>query len=77
MLDNEPVALEPGSRPLVRRNLLAVLLIVLLPPLLLIVGYDRPAVVGDPLFYGYQLKRAGELNGRWWKVGQDPLLGHP
>ncbi len=77
MLDTRPAALEPGNRTSVPRKVLAVLLILVLPLVLSIVGYDRPALIGDPLFYGYQLKRAGELNGRWWKVGQDPLLGQP
>jgi hypothetical protein len=53
------------------------LLIAILPPILAVVGFVRPPIASDALFYGYQLKRAGELDGRWWKVGEDPYLGRP
>jgi hypothetical protein len=53
------------------------LLIAILPPILAVMGFVRPPISSDALFYGYQLKRAGELDGRWWKVGEDPKLGRP
>jgi hypothetical protein len=77
MHDDRGIASSSLSPPSRWRRVLAVLLIVALPPLIALPGFRRPALVGDPLFYGYQLKRVGELNGRWWKVGEDPLLGYP
>ena len=32
---------------------------------------------GDAQLYVYQLTRIGEVNGRWWELGTDPLVGHP
>jgi hypothetical protein len=77
MYDDRGIASDSASPASRWQRVLAVLLIVALPPLIALPGFRRPALVGDPLFYGYQLKRAGELNGRWWKVGEDPLLGYP
>ena len=34
-------------------------------------------VSGDAAFYSYQFARMGELGGRWWKLGQDDLVGAP
>ena len=56
-----------------------------LPVVLGVLGYYRPALQagalpklgGDGAFYVYQLTRASELNGQWWKMGSDDLVGHP
>src|SRR5262249_43102537 len=55
----------------------SVFLIAVLPPILAVSAFVRPPLTGDALFYGYQLKRAAEVDGRWWKVGADPYLGQP
>lgn len=58
----------------------------ILPLILVAAFYYRPVlekglsqlpVDGDANFYVYQLYRAGELNGRWWKLGEDESLGSP
>jgi hypothetical protein len=55
-------------------------------PLLLALGtYYRPFVVegkqlptgNDRDFYIYQTARMADLNGRWWQLGSDELLGQP
>ena len=39
-------------------------------------GYRFPTIhPGDTDFYIYQLTRAGEVGGRWWKVADDGRLG--
>jgi hypothetical protein len=56
-----------------------------LPVLLALAGYYRaqlrgealPRPRGDAAFYAYQLKRAAECHGRWWRIADDPRLGHP
>lgn len=56
-----------------------------LPIALALVGWYRPWLEGAPLprlggdgaFYVYQLTRASELNGQWWKMGSDDLVGGP
>ena len=86
MSESETVVERPASR--LRRiaaKAAPAVLIALLPPLLAILGYYRPALRGEPLpvlhadaaFYAYQLERAVELNGRWWKIADDPLVGAP
>jgi hypothetical protein len=32
---------------------------------------------GDQVFYGYQITRAAETGGQWWKIADDPRLGWP
>jgi hypothetical protein len=55
-------------------------------PLLLAAGfYYRPAwqdgrplpLDGDAWFYSYQMTRAGESHGRWWRLADDDSLGQP
>jgi hypothetical protein len=48
-----------------------------LPLVLAFVGFPRPPLETDALLYGYQIKHVGELNGRWWRLGDDPAVGHP
>ncbi|MDR3634525.1 MAG: hypothetical protein P4L84_12030 [Isosphaeraceae bacterium] len=52
-------------------------LLLVLPLALALVGYQRPELCGDALFYGYQLERMGEVGGRWWQIADDPQLGQP
>jgi hypothetical protein len=60
-------------------------LLVLLPVVLALVGYYRaqlareplPRPQGDAAFYAYQLQRAAECHGQWWRIADDPRLGHP
>ena len=60
-------------------------LLVVLPVVLALVGYYRAQFAGGPLprpqgdaaFYAYQLKRAAECHGQWWRIADDPRLGHP
>jgi hypothetical protein len=60
-------------------------LLVALPPLLALVGYYRAQIAGAPLprpggdatFYAYQLMRAAECHGQWWRIAEDPRLGQP
>jgi hypothetical protein len=40
-------------------------------------GAPLPRPQGDAALYAYQLKRAAECGGRWWRVGNDARLGHP
>ena len=32
---------------------------------------------GDAAFYAYQLQRAAECHGQWWRIAADSRLGHP
>jgi hypothetical protein len=56
-----------------------------LPVVLALAGYYRAQLAGKPLpfphgdaaFYVYQLVRAAELDGQWWRVGQDSRIGDP
>ena len=81
---SSPLPADPGAvawRAWICRVLLAVL------PVTLALGYYyRPALRGgvellpsehDAGFYIYVLARNAELSGRWWKLGEDELLGHP
>ena len=43
----------------------------------ILLGRGDWPVSGDAAFYTYQLSRMGELGGRWWKLGQDELVGAP
>ncbi len=60
-------------------------LLVVLPVVLALVGYYRAQLLGGPLprpqgdaaFYAYQLQRAAECRGQWWRIADDPRLGHP
>ena len=60
-------------------------MLVLLPVVLALVGYYRvqlargplPRPQGDAAFYAYQLQRAAECRGQWWRIADDPRLGHP
>ena len=60
-------------------------LLVVLPVVLALVGYYRvqlareplPRPQGDAAFYAYQLQRAAECHGQWWRIADDPRLGHP
>lgn len=36
-----------------------------------------PSLTADSAFYGYQLSRAAECRGMWWRIADDPLLGRP
>src|SRR5262245_54648317 len=58
----------------------------LLPILLALTFYYRPLFTegfatlpagGDSDFYIYQTARMGELDGRWWELGDDKLVGQP
>lgn len=58
----------------------------LLPAILAVVFYDLPLILqgrsalelnGDGRFYAYQLARAHELRGRWWRLGEDSSVGTP
>ena len=40
-------------------------------------GHGPWPVSGDAAFYSYQFARMGELGGRWWRLGQDELVGAP
>jgi len=78
-------ALQPiASSRLIGRWLCTIGLVCL--PVLLAVGfYYRPAwqdgkplpLDGDAWFYAYQMERAGETHGQWWKLANDDLLGQP
>jgi hypothetical protein len=56
-----------------------------LPVVLALVGYYRaqlggsalPRPQGDAAFYAYQLQRAAECHGQWWRIAADSRLGHP
>jgi hypothetical protein len=57
-----------------------------LPVLLALTFYYRPLLEegfatlpagGDSDFYIYQTARMGDLGGRWWKLGDDELVGRP
>ena len=70
----------PGLRCWLGRAFLAVL-----PLVLAGAGYYRqaledrtlPQLTCDGDFYLYQLRRAAELGGRWWKVASDERYGWP
>jgi hypothetical protein len=59
--------------------------LVLLPVLLAFGFFYRPLWAdglplptgGDSDFYVYQTARMADLDGRWWQLGTDPLLGQP
>ena len=59
--------------------------LVVLPVVLALVGYYRAQLAGSPLprprgdaaFYAYQLQRAAECHGQWWRIAADSRLGHP
>ena len=59
--------------------------LVVLPVVLALVGYYRAQLAGSPLprpqgdaaFYAYQLQRAAECHGQWWRIAADRRLGHP
>ena len=72
----DDLATEPRRRNRAGRAL-GVALLAILPPILSVAGFIRPPLVGDSVFYGYQLKRAVECGGRWWRIGDDPGVGHP
>lgn len=40
-------------------------------------GRPWPRPGGDAAFYGYQLMRAAECHGQWWRIAADDRLGHP
>ena len=40
-------------------------------------GSAVAASAGDAAFYAYQLTRAAECHGQWWRVAEDGRLGHP
>jgi len=40
-------------------------------------GAPLPRPQGDAAFYAYQLQRAAECRGQWWRVADDSRLGHP
>jgi hypothetical protein len=40
-------------------------------------GAPLPRPQGDAAFYAYQLMRAAECRGHWWRVADDPRVGHP
>jgi len=40
-------------------------------------GAPWPLPGGDAAFYAYQLMRAAECHGQWWRVAEDSRLGHP
>src|SRR5262249_10950464 len=40
-------------------------------------GAAFPRLHGDAALYAYQLSRAAECGGRWWRIADDPRLGHP
>ena len=56
-----------------------------LPLALALVGYYRAQLAGAPLprpqgdaaFYAYQLERAAECHGQWWRIAADRRLGYP
>src|SRR5262249_7890612 len=59
---------------------------VLLPIIVALAAYYGPVLRGglsqldargDAHFYIYQLTRAAELNGKWWQLGTDDLIGQP
>ena len=66
-------------------SLLSRALLVVLPVVLALAGYYRAQFAGGPLprpqgdaaFYAYQLQRAAECHGQWWRIADDPRLGHP
>jgi hypothetical protein len=59
--------------------------LVVLPVVLTLIGYYRaqlggaplPGPRGDAAFYAYQLQRAAECHGQWWRIAADGRLGHP
>ena len=59
--------------------------LIVLPVVLALVGYYRPQLAGSPLprpqgdtaFYAYQLQRAAECHGQWWRIAADSRLGNP
>ena len=59
--------------------------LLVLPVVLALVGYYRAQLAGSPLprpqgdaaFYAYQLQRAAECHGQWWRIAADSRLGHP
>jgi hypothetical protein len=67
------------------RRLIACLALAALPLVLALAGYYRLQLAGAPLpypqgdaaFYAYQLVRAAECHGQWWRVVDDPRLGPP
>ena len=67
------------------RRCLSRVLLVMLPVALALVGYYRAQLAGAPLprpqgdaaFYAYQLRRAAECHGQWWRIAADDRLGHP
>jgi hypothetical protein len=40
-------------------------------------GAPLPRLQGDATLYGYQLMRAAECHGQWWRIAEDTRLGHP
>jgi hypothetical protein len=40
-------------------------------------GAPVPAPEGDATFYAYQLMRAAECRGAWWRIAEDDRIGRP
>jgi hypothetical protein len=82
---DEPISDRATGPVAVPRRLAGTVVLALLPALLAVVGYFRhpadlstDAIVGrDECYHIYQLERARELSGRWWKIPDDPLTGRP
>jgi hypothetical protein len=66
-------------------RLASLALLAALPVVVALLAYYRPHLAGRPLprtqgdatFYAYQLARAAECGGRWWRIAEDPRLGAP
>jgi hypothetical protein len=80
-----PVARSGGTTG-TRWHWVCILGLAVLPLLLALGFYYRPflqdgfanlPVGGDHDFYIYQTARMGEIGWRWWKLGDDPLVGRP
>ncbi|MFO0957271.1 MAG: hypothetical protein U0800_07355 [Isosphaeraceae bacterium] len=81
--DERPDESLPARRPWARAA--GVALLAVLPIAIALGAYYRPllktgswpALAADSAFYGYQLSRAAECQGRWWQIADDPLMGRP
>jgi hypothetical protein len=76
---------EAASRALTRRDTLGRLALLVLPVSLALVAYYPGVLRGGPWpqpnadgdFYVYQLARAGETGGQWWRAARDNRVGWP
>jgi hypothetical protein len=67
------------------RRYAACMLLVVLPVALALCAYYPRQLAGEPLprpegdaaFYAYQLARAAECHGQWWRIARDERLGAP